>query len=176
MRQRCEKFLGGTQPLRFAARSAFAGQELVALPEQLLQLLLDTLPFGNVAKNLRSADYFPCLVTEGRNGKRDLNQSTVLGDAHGFVVLDTVSSTKVRNDVPLFFLPIGRNEHCDRLADDLGRRIFEQPDGRSVQEVIVPSSVLVMMASSDDSTTAARSARALSCPGCLTGEGSATFS
>src|SRR5688572_1206315 len=41
------------------------------------------------------------------------------------------------------------------------------------QEVIVPSSVLVMMASSDDSTTAARSARASSCVGSVSGEGEA---
>src|SRR5688572_29818130 len=31
---------------------------------------------------LRSANYFPGSVTEGRNGKRDLNQSTIHGDAH----------------------------------------------------------------------------------------------
>ena len=74
VRQQCEKLvLGGTQALCLAAGSTFALQELVAFCEQLLQLPLDTLAFGDVPKNLRSANDLPCLVTNWRNGKRDVN-------------------------------------------------------------------------------------------------------
>jgi hypothetical protein len=46
---------------------------LVAFGEQLLQLALDTLAFGDVPKDLRSADDLPGLVTHWRNAKCDVD-------------------------------------------------------------------------------------------------------
>ena len=70
-------------------------------------------------------------------------------------VVDPFAPDERCEDGGLFLKPIGRQQHRDRTADGLLRRIAEDAFGALFQLMIVPLRSLLMMASSDDSTIAA---------------------
>ena len=63
---------------------------------------------------------------------------------------DTLTPRQELQDVGLFIFTVWRNQHGDRFANDLRRRISEMRHAPSFQLVITPSSVLPMIASSRD--------------------------
>ena len=86
----------------------------------------------DIARDLRGADDRAGVVADRRDGQRDVERPAVLGDPHGLEMLDALAAAQPREDVVFFGLPLGRDQHPDRPADELVGRIAEQPLGGGV--------------------------------------------
>ncbi len=93
------------------------------------QGLLKPLTHGNIAQDLGRSNYIAAFISEWRDGERNIKQLTVLGDAHGFEVLDAYSGTNTRHDELFIVMKIRRNQLKDRLANHLLSRMTEKTSG-----------------------------------------------
>src|SRR5207253_10880585 len=78
-------FTGGTLP----------GQKLFAL-------FLGAPLLGNIASDLRSADYLPPCVSNGGDRQRDMNPLAVFGYANCFVVIDPFATSDLLQNCGFF--------------------------------------------------------------------------
>ena len=99
---------------------------------------------------------FPSRTFTGDTAQRDIDQTSVLTHANGFVMLNGLAPSNALEDFRLLILTLSRNEDRDRLADHFVGRIAEQPFCPWFQLMMIPSGFLLRMASSEDSTIAAR--------------------
>ena|SRR5436309_15636190 len=88
MRQDREKLILGTASyFSFFTGGTLPGQKLFAL-------FLGAPLLGNIASDLRSADYLPPGVSNGRDRQRDMNPLAVFGYANCFVVIDPFATSE----------------------------------------------------------------------------------
>src|SRR3546814_2911967 len=90
---------------------------MVHLAQQQLLLLLRLGVFGDVAGDLRGADDRPVGRPDWRDRQRDRDQAAVLALAQGLEVVHALALANLGEDHGLFVVPVGRDEHGDRLAD-----------------------------------------------------------
>ena len=90
------------------------------------------LAFGDIAGDLGDADDPSRGIADGRNGERDVEQLAVFAAPEGFEVFDAFAGGDFAEDLGLFGLKLGRDEHEDGLADDLVRLIAEEPGGSGI--------------------------------------------
>src|SRR4028118_1840338 len=91
------------------------------------QLILGPLALGDVAGDSRCANYVTSRISNGRHGQRDVQPPTVLGDAHGLVVVHFLAASdplEYRRDLLWTF---GRTQHGDRLPHSLLGRVAVDP-------------------------------------------------
>jgi hypothetical protein len=68
-------------------------------------------PLGDVAGDLRGADHLPVKIHYGRDGKRDVEQSTVFAPADCLIRVDALATADAREDSWLFVVTLGRHQH-----------------------------------------------------------------
>jgi hypothetical protein len=71
----------------------------------------------DVTGDFRRADHPARIIVNRRDGQRDRNQRPVLALADGVEVRDPFARSNAPEDHVLLGLPIGRNDHANRLAD-----------------------------------------------------------
>src|SRR5919109_636511 len=111
-----ELVLRAARGLRGLAREPLAD-------EQLLALLLDASPLGDVTRDLRRADDAPGRITDRRDRDRHLDEMTVLRPAHGVEVRNLLAAAEPREHA--FFLVasvVGDDQQHDWPPDGLGGR------------------------------------------------------
>ena len=82
--------------------------------------------FSDVPDDLRDPDDGAGAVADGRCRQGALDVATVLCHPHGLEVLDSLSLTDRGEDVILFGLSVGRNQHADRASNQLRRGVAEE--------------------------------------------------
>src|SRR5262249_7009267 len=85
-----------------------------------IQIPRQPLLFGDVAGNFCDADDAALGITDRRHRERNIETTAVLGYAHGLEMLETLAAADSRKDLVLLGLPIRRNEHANRVADQFG--------------------------------------------------------
>ena len=93
---------------------------------------LGVLARGDVARNFRRTDNLAVLIPHRRHGERYVDEATVLAAADGFKMIDALAAPDASENDWLLVLQILRDDDGDRFADDLLRRITEQPSGARI--------------------------------------------
>ena len=93
---------------------------------------LGVLARGDVARNFRRPDNLAVLIPYWRHGERYVDEATVLAAADGFKMIDALAAPDASENDWLLVLQILRDDDGDRFADDLLRRITEQPSGAGI--------------------------------------------
>ena len=99
---------------------------------RLPQALLAVTPFGEIAQDLRGTDDGTGFIVDRRYRQRDGKSAAVLPLPHGFVMLDLLAVADAVEDHRIFRHPVGREQHDDRLADDLPGAVTEHRLGGAV--------------------------------------------
>ncbi len=84
--------------------------------QQALQVL-GALALRDVASDLRYADDVSHPVAHGRDCERDVDAPAVLGQTHGFVVVDAFAAPDLGENLRLLAQQLVRDDLDDRLAD-----------------------------------------------------------
>ena len=93
--------------------------ELFKVLVRAAQVVLRPLAFRDVARDLGNADDLALLITERRDGQRNIQQAAVLAQADRLEMVDALAALQAREDLPLFVLPVGRNHEHDRFCRSL---------------------------------------------------------
>ena len=100
--------------------------------EQLLTLLFDPPPLRDVARDLGGADDAPPGIPDGRHRDRHVDETAVLGDSHGFEVVDALASPEAGEHLVLFCPPLLGDDQGDVAPHRLFRRPAEHPFRRGI--------------------------------------------
>ena len=80
--------------------------ELVFAGVRLTQRDFGPFSLADVARNFGGADDHAAAVADRGNRKRDVDQGAALRNAHGLEVVDALTRTNARDDLPLFIVAI----------------------------------------------------------------------
>ena len=114
------------------------GETLLAVAE----LALGFLAIGDVAGDLRCANYASRAVMHGRDGQRNVQKAAVLPPANGFIVVDALAALYAREDPRLLVFAPRRKKNRHGLADGLAGGKAEQPLGAWIPGADDPIHVL----------------------------------
>src|SRR3546814_17166551 len=95
-------------------------------------MLLGPAPLGDVARDLRRADYPAVAVLDRRYRQGNVDQAAVLAPAHGLEMLDALATPDPPQDLRFLVQPLLRQQDGDRPAARLVLREAEQPLGTGV--------------------------------------------
>src|SRR4029453_7055299 len=107
-------------------RSLSLRSSLLLPCQELLVGFLCMLLIRNVSGDLRCANDSAVSVMNGGDRQRDIQTFARLGHSHGFVVLDTLSTTYPAENMGLLLYRFGRNQHRNRSANRFGRTVSEE--------------------------------------------------
>src|SRR5262245_59094327 len=96
-----------------AARQYPQALEFLRVPELFVKLL----PFRNIARHMRRSDGASALISNGRDGERDINQLAASRVPNSLEVFDAFSSPDALQDLIFLVRPAFRKQHCHRHAD-----------------------------------------------------------
>src|ERR1044071_6118334 len=79
----------------------------------------------DITGDLRCTDDHPGIISNRRDGERDVDQRTILAPATSFVMFDPLALLKAGQNLRFFFRAIRGKQQSNRLADHLLGRISE---------------------------------------------------
>ena len=106
--------------------------ECIVEPGEPCDFALARLSFTDVARDLRSTDDVASLITDARDGNRDLNRTAVLAHPLRFEMTHHSAACDMVEDHRLFGMTFGRYQFEYRLADHLLGRIAEYLFGSGI--------------------------------------------
>src|SRR5207253_1106260 len=95
--------------------------------DEKILLLLSSPALGDVPGDFCCADDLAFSILDGRNGQRNLDQTSIFALANGFIVIDTLTAPNARKNIGFLAAAIHWNQEYDRLADNFFCRIAEEP-------------------------------------------------
>lgn len=126
---------GGEESIERGIVDLIAGHgamQFVSQMEQRLLLLragsqcpLSGFPGADIPGNFGCADYAALGVFERGDGQGKFQQRAIFSPAHGFEVIDALSSPESRDNLDFFLAAIERDNQRDRPSHRFGRRVAE---------------------------------------------------